>query len=174
MKTKSTPSLLKMSTTWGSICVTAKDGKVVLCSLPVLEAEPKKPFAWGACRIESAGPADDSVLKKTKKFIRDLFGGQKVKPPPYDWPEANPFTTRVWKALVSIPHGTTMKYGELARIIGRPGGARAVGRACGANPLPLFIPCHRVLPTDGSLGGFSSGLPWKRLLLEKEQSLNGL
>ena len=151
----------------------AQGGKVVLCNLPALEAEPKKPFAWGSCKIESAGLADDSVLRKTKKFIRDLFGGRKVKPPPYDWPEANPFTTRVWKALVSIPHGTTMKYGELARKIGRPGGARAVGRACGANPLPLFIPCHRVLPTDGSLGGFSSGLPWKRLLLEKERSLNG-
>ena len=153
--------------------MTAQGGKVVLCNLPALEAEPKKPFAWGSCKIESAGLADDSVLRKTKKFIRDLFGGRKVKPPPYDWPEANPLTTRDRKALVSIPHGTTMKYGELARKIGRPGGARAVGRACGANPLPLFIPCHRVLPTDGSLGGFSSGLPWKRLLLEKERSLNG-
>ena len=158
-----------MSTTWGPICVTALNGKVVLCDLPALESEPKKPFAWGDSTIESDLPADGRVLKKSQKFIRDVFSGRKGATPPYDWPKANPFTTRVWKALVSIPHGTTLKYGELAHKIGRPGGARAVGRACGANPLPLFIPCHRVLPADGSLGGFSSGLPWKRLLLEKER-----
>jgi O-6-methylguanine DNA methyltransferase len=68
-----------------------------------------------------------------------------------------------------IPPGGTLSYGEIANRIGKPGGARAVGNACGANPLPLFIPCHRVVAAGGGLGGFSSGTAWKTLLLEREQ-----
>ena len=97
-----------------------------------------------------------------------LFRGRPGVPPRVEDPEAAPFTRRVWRALADLPPGAVVGYGELARKLGRPGSARAVGRACGANPLPLFVPCHRVRAGDGGLGGFSGGLPWKRLLLDRE------
>lgn len=78
------------------------------------------------------------------------------------------FQLEVWRALRAIPSGSTLTYQELARRLGRPQAARAVGRACGANPLPLIVPCHRVIAADGSLGGYSSGLARKRWLLEHE------
>lgn len=79
-----------------------------------------------------------------------------------------PFQIEVWEALREIPWGETISYGELARRVGRPGGARAVGGANGRNPLPVVVPCHRVIAADGGLGGFSSGLPVKRALLRFE------
>jgi AraC family transcriptional regulator of adaptative response/methylated-DNA-[protein]-cysteine methyltransferase len=78
------------------------------------------------------------------------------------------FERRVWSALRRIPRGETRSYGEVARSVGVPGGARAVGRACGANPAPILIPCHRVVASDGSLGGFGLGLARKRALLALE------
>jgi methylated-DNA-[protein]-cysteine S-methyltransferase len=78
------------------------------------------------------------------------------------------FERAVWEALRAIPHGRTRSYGEVASAIGRPGAARAVGAACGRNPLPILVPCHRVVGADGSLVGFSSGLGLKSLLLELE------
>ena len=68
----------------------------------------------------------------------------------------------------SIPHGATISYAELARRVGRPDAARAVGQAVGSNPIPLLIPCHRVVASDGTLGGFGGGLPMKRALLRQE------
>jgi len=164
-------SRLDLDSTWGVICLKAAGGEVMSCSLPRLRAEPREPFMWRKASLIATDSADARILKEGQRFLQRTFEGKKSKIPQFQWPEATPFTTRVWKALLNIPRGETMEYGELAKLIGRPGGARAVGRACGANPLPLFIPCHRVLPKDGSLGGFSSGLPWKRLLLEKEGSL---
>jgi O-6-methylguanine DNA methyltransferase len=79
------------------------------------------------------------------------------------------FYVRVWQELRRIPYGETVSYQRLARFLGKPQAARAVGQACGANPLPLIIPCHRVIAANGSLGGFSSGLHRKRWLLEHEQ-----
>jgi len=79
-----------------------------------------------------------------------------------------PFQRAVWDALRAIPYGETRSYGELARAIGKPGAARAVGAACGANPWPIIVPCHRVIAADGALGGYSAGLKWKRVLLELE------
>ena len=70
--------------------------------------------------------------------------------------------------MQEIPFGQTRSYGEIARAIGRPKGMRAVGGACGANPIPVLVPCHRVLAAKGKLGGFSGGLDWKRTLLERE------
>jgi methylated-DNA-[protein]-cysteine S-methyltransferase len=79
-----------------------------------------------------------------------------------------PFQLRVWQELRRIPWGATISYRELARRVGRPQAFRAVGQANGANPIPIIIPCHRVIAANGSLGGYSSGLERKRWLLKHE------
>jgi AraC family transcriptional regulator of adaptative response/methylated-DNA-[protein]-cysteine methyltransferase len=78
------------------------------------------------------------------------------------------FQRRVWRELCRIPAGTTASYGEVARRIGKPGSARAVARACASNPLALAVPCHRVIRSDGELGGYGGGVERKRALLERE------
>jgi O-6-methylguanine DNA methyltransferase len=88
--------------------------------------------------------------------------------PPLDLATGTPFQRKVWAALRQIPAGQTESYGRLAAALGAPKAARAVGSACGANPVPLLIPCHRVVPAGGGLGGFSVGLHWKRRLLAIE------
>jgi len=80
------------------------------------------------------------------------------------------FQRRVWDAIAKIPWGKTLTYKALAERIGHPKAARAVGQACGANRLLLVIPCHRVVGSNGGLGGFAFGLEWKRKLLEWEAS----
>jgi O-6-methylguanine DNA methyltransferase len=82
---------------------------------------------------------------------------------------ATPFQAKVWAALRRIPAGGTQSYGQVAATVGAPKAARAVGGACGANPVPLLIPCHRVLASGGGLGGFSGGRRWKRKLLGVEK-----
>lgn len=79
-----------------------------------------------------------------------------------------PFQLAVWEAVAAIPWGERRTYGEIARTIGRPGAARAVGGACNRNPVPIIIPCHRVVGADGSLTGFGGGLDIKARLLERE------
>ena len=78
------------------------------------------------------------------------------------------FQKKVWRALQAIPHGETRSYAWVAQLIGPPRATRAVGAACGANPIPIIVPCHRVVASDGSLGGFSGGLHRKRQLLKIE------
>jgi O-6-methylguanine DNA methyltransferase len=82
---------------------------------------------------------------------------------------ATAFQRRVWEALRSIPFGTTRTYSEVARLLGRPTASRAVARACATNPVAIVVPCHRVIRTDGSLGGYRGGLHRKQLLLEQEK-----
>jgi len=107
------------------------------------------------------------------KLIADLcayFQGQPVDFG-FSLPEGigTPFQRRVWAALGEIPRGRCATYGGLARALQLPpNSARAVGLACGANPLPILVPCHRVVGATGELTGFSGGLPWKRALLELE------
>ena len=74
----------------------------------------------------------------------------------------------MWFALAEIPYGTTISYGDLARRVGRPSAYRAVGQANGANPLPIVLPCHRVVATGGGIGGYGGGLALKRRLLALE------
>lgn len=81
----------------------------------------------------------------------------------------NPLQTSVWNAMRQIPYAQTISYGQIAAGLGDPSVSRAVGAACGANPLPIVIPCHRVIGADGSLTGFGGGLPIKRFLLALEQ-----
>jgi methylated-DNA-[protein]-cysteine S-methyltransferase len=82
--------------------------------------------------------------------------------------EGTKFQKNVWRALCTIPYGTTISYGALARRIGKPSASRAVGGANGRNPLPIIIPCHRVINGDGQLGGYSCGLEIKKYLLNLE------
>jgi methylated-DNA-[protein]-cysteine S-methyltransferase len=84
--------------------------------------------------------------------------------------QGTPFETRVWNRLLAIPYGGTCSYLEIARDLGIPDGARAVGRANGANPIAVVVPCHRVIETGGGLGGYGGGLDTKRFLLDLEGS----
>ena len=84
-------------------------------------------------------------------------------------PSGTPFQLQVWTELKLIPYGETRSYGDVARAIEQPGASRAVGAAAGANPIPIVIPCHRVVGSDGTLVGFSGGLENKALLLAMER-----
>ena len=85
-------------------------------------------------------------------------------------PRGTTFQRRVWTALAEIPYGETSSYADIARRVKRPSAARAVGAANGANPLSLVVPCHRVIASDGHLGGYGGGLPLKARLLAMEQA----
>lgn len=85
-------------------------------------------------------------------------------------PEGTAFQKKVWDALLKIPYGETSSYGKLAESIGKPGAARAVGMANNRNPIPVIIPCHRVIGADGSLTGYGGGLPMKEKLLALEKA----
>ena len=117
------------------------------------------PHTWQA----DAAPFGAAIAQ-----LGEYFAGRRVR---FDLPLAprgTEFQRRVWHALRQIPYGETISYGELARRIGKPSASRAVGLANGANPLPILIPCHRVIGADGSLTGFGGGLPIKRKLLALE------
>ena len=87
-------------------------------------------------------------------------------------PNGTEFQRRVWSALTEIPYGTTISYAELARRVNNTAAVRAVGAANGRNPIPIIVPCHRVIGSDGSLTGFGGGLDRKRWLLQHENSLH--
>lgn len=97
-----------------------------------------------------------------------LAGKSSAELPPLDWSAGTDFQRAVWKAMRKIRSGQTRSYGELAGDIGKPKAVRAVGGACGANPIPVLVPCHRVLAAHQKIGGFSGGLDWKRKLLARE------
>jgi O-6-methylguanine DNA methyltransferase len=104
----------------------------------------------------------------TKAALKNVLAGRTPKKfPPLDL-AGTEFQKSVWNALRKISSGQTKSYGEIARVIGKPKAVRAVGGACGANPVPVLVPCHRVLAADGKIGGFSGGLAWKRALLARE------
>lgn len=97
-----------------------------------------------------------------------LDGGIVRELPPLDLSSGTDFQQRVWRVLERIACGKTLSYGEVSNEIGNRKAVRAVGRACGANPIPVLIPCHRVLASKEKIGGFSGGLDWKRKLLARE------
>lgn len=104
----------------------------------------------------------------TEAVANILVGRTPRELPPLDLSVGTDFQRRVWEEMTWTPCGETRSYAEIAQAIGRPKAVRAVGGACGANPIPLLIPCHRVLAAGGKLGGFSGGLEWKRKLLAIE------
>jgi O-6-methylguanine DNA methyltransferase len=101
-------------------------------------------------------------------LARALQGQEPKSLPPLDCSLGTEFQRRVWQVLRRIRPGQTCSYAEVAQEVGNPKAVRAVGGACGANPIPVFVPCHRVLAANQRLGGFSGGLEWKRTLLARE------
>lgn len=124
------------------------------------------------CAVEFGGDGlrmdDAPVLVRAENELAEYFAGRRRA---FSVPlciRGTPFRMEVWRALMEIPFGETVSYGEIARRIGRPKACRAVGMANHVNALPIFVPCHRVLGTNGKLTGYAGGLEMKKYLLELE------
>ena len=144
-------------------------GKLTLSFSPRGLAALTYPGEEAAVTPASLAAATAAWVELAKKELADYFRGI-----PTDFPstpldlQGTPFQVRVWQELKKIPYGTTISYKELAARVGSPKAFRAAGQANACNPIPIIIPCHRVIAADGSLGGYSSGLDRKRWLLRHE------
>lgn len=124
-----------------------------------------------ALRFADEGGEDETpVLCRAQEELEGYFQRKRSRFTLPLAPKGTAFQLRVWKALEEIPYGETISYRELARRADCPKGFQAVGQANGRNPLPIVIPCHRVIAADGSLGGYSGGLARKQALLDLEKS----
>lgn len=126
--------------------------------------------AWA--RFQAAHPGLEQrgnglATQALAQILEYLRGVRRTFTVPLD-PEGTPFQRRVWAETARIPYGQTVTYAELARRIGRPKAVRAVGQALAANPVPILIPCHRVIAADSRLGGYTAGHHVKRWLLHRE------
>ena len=128
---------------------------------------------------DASRPGEGKVLAEVPAYAVDLVhrihgyfaGAGDLLAGAAEIPEGTPFQMRVWEATAAIPYGETVSYGEVGVRIGvGPAGARAVGAALNQNPLPLIVPCHRVISAKGDLTGFAAGLAWKRALLGIEMA----
>ena len=120
---------------------------------------------WGSTRTKTS---DNAILLAAQTQLDEYFAGTRRE---FDLPldlHGTEFQNRTWSALAEIPYGTTVSYGEQARRVGVPRAARAVGAANGSNPLPIVLPCHRVIGASGALTGYGGGLDAKRWLLAHE------
>lgn len=116
--------------------------------------------------------ADHPVLRETVAQLRAYFSGERTRfELPLDLQAGTPFQQSVWQALLAIPRGGTTSYAQIARQVGKPQAARAIGAAVGRNPVSIIVPCHRVLGTGGSLTGYAGGLERKTALLKLEGAL---
>ena len=162
-----------VDTSWGPVTVSVGIRGVWRCDLP----SPPGRLAGHPPVVSGVQTPPDSpvLLRDALAFARAVIEGRAVGKGPAVHPavfaQATPFQQAIWRALRRIPCGSTETYTDVARQAGRPRAVRAAGGACGANPLPLFIPCHRVVAANGRLGGFSSGLGWKQWLLAVEGAL---
>jgi methylated-DNA-[protein]-cysteine S-methyltransferase len=145
----------------GAIVLTANEQKLTGLYNENQRHWPKDSEGWQ----HDDGPRFDAA----KSWLDTYFSGQKSQPlPPIQFLSGTPFQHRVWHALLTIPLGETMSYGELATQLGSSKAVRAVGAAVGRNPISIIVPCHRVVGSSGSLTGYAGGLEKKRWLLEHE------
>jgi methylated-DNA-[protein]-cysteine S-methyltransferase len=122
-------------------------------------------------RGQAGGTRNDAnpLLAAAVEQLREYFAGERRQ---FDLPveaQGTDFQRRVWQVLAGIPYGETRNYRQIADAVGAPRAVRAVGAANGRNPLPIVVPCHRVIGADGKLVGYAGGLPVKKVLLELEQ-----
>ena len=116
-------------------------------------------------------PSQGGDCPHVARQVEEYFRGERLEFDLALRPEGTPFQKRVWQDLVRIPIGTTVSYGELARRVGKPGAARAVGRANATNPIWLIVPCHRVIGSNGKLTGYAGGVDLKEKLLRWERKI---
>lgn len=154
----------------GGLLLGANDGRLFMCDWMVdgrIQHTLRR-----LCRfIRDDGPTPEDVVLLEKAFLQldEYFAGSRSE---FDLPLRSlgtDFQQKVVGALRHVPYGNTVSYGDIARAIGQPGAVRAVANAIGANPLSIFIPCHRVVGADGTLTGYAGGLEAKRYLLELER-----
>jgi methylated-DNA-[protein]-cysteine S-methyltransferase len=122
----------------------------------------------GAKAPEPDWKQSDKPFRHVIRQLKEYFRGSRTAFDLKLHPKGTAFQKAVWKALERIPYARTRTYGDIARAIGRPTAVRAVGLANGRNPLPIVVPCHRVIGKDGSLTGYGGGLPIKQALLDLE------
>jgi methylated-DNA-[protein]-cysteine S-methyltransferase len=153
----------RVSSPLGEIQLIACRGKITAICLPGSGPFDSLP--------EPSEQADREVLTQAAVQLSEYFASRRTE---FDLPlspEGTEFQQRVWKALRTIPFGITWSYGQLARAIGQPKAARAVGASNAKNPLAIVVPCHRVIGADGTLTGFAAGMDAKRWLLDHEARL---
>jgi methylated-DNA-[protein]-cysteine S-methyltransferase len=157
----------RLATPIGELTLTASDTALAAVYFPTSRHGP--PPAERAGWIEDDGT--HTVLARARTQLEEYFAGSRTR---FDLPldaAGSVFERRVWEALLAIPFGSTTSYGELARRLGDPRATRAVGAANGKNPIPIIVPCHRVIGADGDLTGFGGGIERKRWLLAHEGAL---
>jgi methylated-DNA-[protein]-cysteine S-methyltransferase len=151
----------RLTSPLGELVLTASDTALTGVFFPTPEPQP------GWLETDGSGLAG-SLLARTRQQLSEYFARTRTTfDLPLD-PSGTAFQRRVWDALRAIPYGTTTSYGELARRLGDASATRAVGAANGKNPIPIIVPCHRVVGSRGELTGFGGGLDRKRWLLEHE------
>lgn len=154
-------------TPWGWVTITASEK-----GLTSIDLSP-------SARVSESGPVGDdpagAIVEEAKRqLLAYLDGARREFSLPVDWSAGTTFQRNVWRAITKIPYGRLRTYQWVAVRVGGKQYARAVGMALGANPVPIVVPCHRIVAHDGSLGGFSCGLPLKRRLLKLEGTLDQL
>lgn len=168
-----TQSLIELTIATAEGTFRARYSERGLAALSFPSGENKRPHPRPKANAGAeAGPARPAVRgwhAVTEQALQQALAGRAPRRlPPLDLSAGTTFQQQVWAALREIALGQTRSYRQVAQAIGRPRAVRAVGGACGANPVPVLIPCHRVLASGGGLGGFGGGLDWKRSLLQRE------
>ncbi len=149
-------------------------GRMLLVGVNGVLEELHFPNSTKRLEIPTEWQEAEASFKETLQQLRQYFAGKRQQFDLPISPQGTPFQERVWQELRKIPYGETASYGTIAQRIGKPKACRAVGMANSKNPIPIIIPCHRIIGKDGSLTGFGGGLPVKKQLLELErQSLAG-
>jgi methylated-DNA-[protein]-cysteine S-methyltransferase len=150
---------LYMETPIGVLTIESDGDAITHITLPEKSSRKRPNLDNSAC---------PDVMKQAASQLTEYFTGERSE---FDLPislRGTDFQKDVWMALADIPYGKTISYAELAGMVGRPTAFRAVGQANGANPIPIVLPCHRVIASGGGIGGYGGGLPIKRQLLALE------
>lgn len=156
-----------LETSWGDILIVANLKGIVRITLP---GDNTSKILNALCKNRDTilTHKNTNLISQAKKQITEFLRGERSEFHLELDPQGTPFQKRVWNALKKIPYGETRCYQDIARAVGSPKGMRAVGMANNKNPMPIVVPCHRVIGKNGDLVGFGGGLPLKKKLLKLE------